>query len=787
MRKLFVALCLAPLLVPAQPAPNELELMWQREGALKFDNMYPRRSYYGKLAIPQSFSADDQYCAYLWNNYDTRGNDLWIVNTKTGEAKALTSIQMMAEFDRDAKLAIDLNKKDDERLAKWATLTDAEWRIEKQKFREEREKKKKPDPAYAGISQAVFAHSHDELLFVFKGDLFRWNLKDKLPHRLFKTRESEFNVAYLPDDSGFIFRRGNGVFRMKFGGVEAIQINPELPDGFLMDGYVISPNGQQMLVTASKPGAPDRQVDWISYRDRFAQAKTTDRSVAEDRFNGEEAVYLFDITDAALNRVDIELKPTEVFRWPGGEDYELISISSEPWSPDGSTFVFASWKRDQKVWRIHEADLSRKKVRTVWEGTSNGEHMTPSFTKPFYTKDGKSIVALLDTTGWRQVHVLERVRGKDRILTDGPFETYPLRMSEDGKAVLVRTSKDSLARRGLYRVELADGKWTKLSANEGTYTEPLISDHSDKMATVFSSWTQMRELVLVDNGHEKVVTHSHKSEQYQKNWVLKPELFTFKNRNGQEISGFMFVPPAVREPGSKHPLFIYVYGGPLGDDNSVWDGNFGSSEFMFNQYLAANCGYITCTIDPRGSSGYSAEFGRANFEHPGTAQTEDLVDCVNYMKSKFNVDPQRVGLTGWSFGGFQTQHALYNAPDVFTLGIAGAGPTEWQNYNTWYTGGVIGNSPNGDGNYLDKFSLTNQASKLKGRLLLLHGIEDTNVLFQDTVKVYRRLLQAGKGPLVELALDPTGDHGMGGDMDTRDRHMIYLSFLLRHWGMGPTN
>jgi dipeptidyl aminopeptidase/acylaminoacyl peptidase len=126
---------------------------------------------------------------------------------------------------------------------------------------------------------------------------------------------------------------------------------------------------------------------------------------------------------------------------------------------------------------------------------------------------------------------------------------------------------------------------------------------------------------------------------------------------------------------------------------------------------------------------------------------------------------------------------MYTAPDVFTLGIAGAGPTEWQNYNNWYSGGVIGASRIGKPEDLDKYSLTNLAKYLKSPLMLLHGMEDTNVLFQDTVKVYRKLLQYGKGDLVELALDPTGGHGMGGDMNTRDRHAIYLQFIKKWWGL----
>jgi dipeptidyl aminopeptidase/acylaminoacyl peptidase len=192
---------------------------------------------------------------------------------------------------------------------------------------------------------------------------------------------------------------------------------------------------------------------------------------------------------------------------------------------------------------------------------------------------------------------------------------------------------------------------------------------------------------------------------------------------------------------------------------------------------------MVVTIDPRGQSGYGAAFGKANWEHPGVAQVEDLTDGVKYLRDTYNVDAKKVAVSGWSFGGFQTQMCMYTAPDVFTLGIAGAGPVEWQNYNNWYSGGVIGKSkPSTNPPDLDKYSLTKLAKNLKSPLMLLHGMEDTNVLFQDTVHVYQELLRWGKGDLVELVLDPTGDHGMGGDLNTRDRLAIYIRFMEKWWG-----
>ena len=202
--------------------------------------------------------------------------------------------------------------------------------------------------------------------------------------------------------------------------------------------------------------------------------------------------------------------------------------------------------------------------------------------------------------------------------------------------------------------------------------------------------------------------------------------------------------------------------------------------------MAKKHGYVTCTIDPRGTSGYGGLFEKSNFEQVGRPQVEDLVDGAKWFVENQGVDEKRIGLHGWSFGGFQTQMCLYTEPDVFACGIAGAGPTEWAHYNSWYTTGTIGEKEKLDGKSTknERYSLLPLAKNLKAKLLLLHGMEDSNVLYQDTVRVYRELLKAGKETLVELFLDPTGGHGMGGDVKPINRYRKYEEFLVRCLGVG---
>ena len=231
----------------------------------------------------------------------------------------------------------------------------------------------------------------------------------------------------------------------------------------------------------------------------------------------------------------------------------------------------------------------------------------------------------------------------------------------------------------------------------------------------------------------------------------------------------------------RRPCLIYVYGGPLGTRKTVVQGSFSGAPYFFAWYMAKVHGYVTVSVDTRGMSGYGAVFEKANFEQVGKPQVEDLVDTARWLVENAGVDPEKIGLHGWSFGGFQTQMCMYTEPEVFACGIAGAGPTEWENYNSWYSTGTIGDSREGTPD-LEKYSLLPLAKNLQRKLLLVHGLEASNMLYQDTVRVYAELLDAGKETLVELFLDPSGGHGLGGQVKSLNRYRKYEEFLLRCLG-----
>jgi len=434
-----------------------------------------------------------------------------------------------------------------------------------------------------------------------------------------------------------------------------------------------------------------------------------------------------------------------------------------------------------------KASFEIRDARPVYRFFHNGGPNTPRLIRPMYLADSRRMLFINELSGFRQIHVLDPIYEQLEPLTQGRFEVYPLAMSKDHRRLFLLATREDPAQQQVYRLDLdakpGDGALVRLTARDGFHDSAVVSDDGTRALTVHADFGSPRDLYAVDTvrASDTRITDAHPAEA-RALVATAPELFTYRNRHGHQIHGQLFRPDDW-SPGDQRPLLVYVYGGPLGQRKLVVRGSFDAASYLFAMYMAKVRGYVTCTIDPRGVSGYGGLFEKANFEQVGKPQVEDLVDGVKWLVENAGVDPKRVGIHGWSFGGFQTQMCLYTEPEVFAVGIAGAGPTEWENYNAWYSTGTIGPSRPGETD-LAKFSLLPLAKNLKGRLLLVHGVEDSNVLYQDTVRVYRELLKAGKEALVDLFIDPTGGHGMGGDVKTLNRYRKYEDFLLTHLGRG---
>ena len=830
-------LLITPVVGQEKPATSETELT--------LENLFPPKSMFGPSARSPELSEDGRYAAYLYRTYPERrhGSDLWIYDFKTGKNLRLTNIEMMSEFQRSARLVIE-DRLDKGKKANTKSADEDSENTDK-KSEEEKDEAADRDIflnvsdddaddeyaiAYSGISAFRWHPTENKLLVMSEGDIYAIeDIETPSLKRLTKTSERESQVDYLPDGSGYSYRSDDAVMQADFESHLIQQLNPSLPSGEELSRYALSHDAKRLVIVTRKGSrSGSRQVDIIRYRDRFAKSDKISRTVSDDEVGAQTIkVYLYEIESAEQERSPL----IQVFEDEIDEPRDVIS--SPNWSLDNNqiTFCFfdqknsevlikhAKWPSEEELDEaLKEAAKKRNKefekkmaeakekddedgtpgrrgpsggrteapelvmhdAKTVYQFKHYGGPNTPSMVEPDFAGDNQHIVFISEQSGFRHVHKLDPLYESVQQLTNGRYEVYPIRYSTDHNRLFVTATKDSAARRMVYELDLETGELNRLSKQDGTYSSVAVSNDGEKLISNFVTYGQLTELV-VQNGRDKAkaITDSH-PEKAKALTKIKPEFFDYTNRHGHSISGMMFKPKDWNKQ-KKHPLLIYVYGGPLGSRHSVTDGSYSSDAYFFQMYMAQKHGYLTIVVDPRGQSGYGGLFEKSNYEQVGKPQVEDLVDSVNYMADNYNIDNERVAIYGWSFGGFQTQMCLYTEPEVFQVGIAGAGPTQWENYNSWYTTGTVGPSRKGQPDQ-EKYSLLPLAKNLEGQLLLIHGMEDTNVLFQDTVAVYRELLKAGKETNVELFLDPTGGHGLGGDVKRIGRMRKYEEFLLRTIG-----
>ncbi len=706
------------------------------------------------------------------------------------------------------KPATEINKED------W------EWRDELKKQLDKT--KLKPADLYPGVSQFVWANERDELVFQYRGQLLRWQAGngDRVEPLLHSARPLRA-VAYTPDDRGLIYQDDGRLLRQRFaGGGPVQQLNRELFNAddadrkYKIDTTTLSDDGRWMALVARAPlqagddgrpaPKPGRQVEIMDYAKRFATAKKVDREVSDDkRMQLPLAIYIRPVPQGVEPPAK---QPEPVFTHKGGDVW--FELSPVALSRDGSRYAFATWEREKELLRVYlgqttprsvpaarpapqgglsspaEPDLLKSgepKPELVLERRGDVHHELVNVLRPQFTPDGKQLVLTLEESGWRQPHAIDIASKQLRPLLKGDFEAHQvLGFTADSKAMFVLANKDDLAAMNVYRVDMASGAMTAYGQSPDYHRNAAVSQDGRFAAAVAGHWGARPELKLLpSSGPARVLTQSHDPQVAQID-RLRPERFSFKNRHGDTLHAYLFKPPGW-QASDRRPAVVYVYGGPLNDRHIVETDSFQGTGYLFGQYMALNHGYVMVSIDTRGHSNYGERFAGANWEQVGRPQTEDLEDLHKELVKNWGVDGARVGLNGWSFGGFQTQFTMYTQPELFAAGIAGAGPTEWENYNSWYSGRTIGKVDRSKPN-LRKYSLLPLAAGLKKPLLLVHGMMDPNVLYQDTVNVYRLLLESGKAALVDLFLDPDGEHAMGGAVKPAAWHRKYEAFWLDKLG-----
>jgi dipeptidyl-peptidase-4 len=356
--------------------------------------------------------------------------------------------------------------------------------------------------------------------------------------------------------------------------------------------------------------------------------------------------------------------------------------------------------------------------------------------------------------GFRHLYLYSLEGQQRKRLTEGDWEvTGVAGIDESHQKVYFLSTEASPLDRELYSVKLNGKDRTRITRETGTH-DVSMGPTAEYYLDTFSSLTVPSRSELYSIAGEKW-SGFRAPKAFTDEYALQPsEIVQVKAQDGKLLYGRL-IKPANFHAGEKYPAVVVVYGGPgVQDVTNSW----GGPDWDRMQVLAAR-GFVIWELDNRGSAGRGHAFETPLFRRFGKTELADQLEGVRYLLAQGFVDPARVGIYGWSYGGFMTLYSLLNAPDVFRAGIAGAPVTNWRNYDTIYTERYLGLPAENAEGYRAS-SPVSYAANLKSKLLIVHNIEDDNVLFQNTVQITDALEQAGK--LFDLSIYTGKSHGVTG-------------------------
>jgi dipeptidyl aminopeptidase/acylaminoacyl peptidase len=317
------------------------------------------------------------------------------------------------------------------------------------------------------------------------------------------------------------------------------------------------------------------------------------------------------------------------------------------------------------------------------------------------------------------------------------------------------------------------GARTRLTTMTGE-NATTVSPDEKSLAIVQSYSTRPPELFVMPftAGATATQVTTTPTEEFRNFKWIDPKVITYKTRDGQDVYARLFTPEmmgAKRDP--KRPAVVFVHGaGYLQEAHRYWSSSY-YRENMFNNILASK-GYVVLSPDYRASAGYGRDWRTAIYEHMGGKDLDDVVDGAKFLVQTEKVDPKRIGVYGGSYGGFITLMAMFTTPDVFAAGAANRPVTDWAHYNHGYTSAIL-NVPQNDPEAYKRSSPIYFADGLKGRLLINHGMVDTNVFFQDSIRLVQRLIELRKENW-EIAPYPVENHAFTEETSWADEYKRIL-------------
>ncbi|RLE03852.1 MAG: S9 family peptidase [Candidatus Aminicenantes bacterium] len=456
-----------------------------------------------------------------------------------------------------------------------------------------------------------------------------------------------------------------------------------------------------------------------------------------------------------------------------GQGERLIIPRGTYWSPDGQKCLLLGSSEDRKDIWLWLLNLDTGQVQILEHVHDSAWIGRFSLTNIIWWPDSQTISYISEKNGFAHLYQCS-LQGYKKALTSGNFEVSSAWLSQDGQYWYLITNEKHPGETHLYRMPRSGGPRQQITQGEGRY-QVYLSPDEKYLALLFSTTNHPPELYLQKNSPQAKpikITESTTPAFRAYHWV-QPEIITFKARDGFTVYARLYKP---QKWHSEKPAVIFIHGaGYLQNAHKGWSSYY--REYMFHNFLLEH-GYLVLDIDYRGSAGYGRDCRTAIYRHMGGKDLDDIVDGAKFLVDKMGANPHKIGVYGGSYGGFLTLMAMFTQPDVFAAGAALRPVTDWAHYHPGYTVDIL-NRPHLDPEAYEKSSPIYFAEGLKGALLICHGMVDTNVHFQDTVRLVQRLIELGKENW-QVAIYPVEGHAFHNPSSWADEYKRIFKLFEEH-------
>ena len=682
------------------------------------------------------FSPDGKKVYFLWNDKGIREYDLWYYDIASGQKERLLSA-MDISCPRRKYAPVEAELRERMRLTGF------------------------------GITSFSLSPDGRLILIPYQGDVYLFEIENRKLKRLFQTKAWEVNPKFSPDGRYVSFIRNNDIWAIDLRTGKEIQLTTTGSDTILngigdfialeelgrYSSYFWSPDSKKIAyVSADISPVPVLLIP---------NYLTPDVTVIHQRRPKAGSPN-------AIERVGVIWLDSGRTVWAdlgSDTDYYIVKLA---WSPDGRCLAFTKEPRDLKSLDLILFFPEKGEIKKIYQ--DKDPCWVNIQNQYIHWLSDREILLTSERSGYNHLYALDIGRGSLKELTSGNWEVTGITRIDDSYIYFTSTEV-SPAERHLFRIPVKGGKMERLTFKSGWHTA-VISPDATKIADLFSDITTPTELYLAPLGSKRLVrriTYSP-APDFKDYRIRAPEFIHYRSRlDGALVPAMLFRPERIKK-GKKYPAIIRVHGG--GYSQAVK--NAFSSTNLFHLLLAER-GFVILDVDYRGSSGYGRKWRTDVYLNLGGPDLEDVISGVIYLKGLPYVDKKNIGIWGWSYGGFMTNMAMLKAAGWFKAGVAVAPVNNWRNYDTQYTEERLGLPEDHPEAYRDSSPIT-YAKNLKGHLLMIHGMADDNVHFEDTVKLIDALLSAGKVDF-DVMIYPRGKHGI-----RRDESRISLfRKIIRHF------